>query len=101
MKWRVLAMLSAGVPALAGAVGCSSDAHDDARLAGGAAGISGVGNASPGGGANAGGSASAGSGGLAGGACVEQPAPQRTQGALLSLALKLSMTNLPFVFGQQ
>ena len=101
MKWRVLAMLCAGVPALAGALGCSSAAHDDERLAGGAAGISGVGNPSPGGGANAGGSASAGGGGVTeGGTCVERPAPQRTQGTLLSLSLKPSLTNLPFVFGQ-
>ena len=105
MNWRVLAMLGLGLAGLAGALGCASDARDDARLVGGGAGISGANNPSPGGSANGGAGASvAGNAGAASGggteACVEQPVPQRSQGTLLSLPLKLTLANQPFVFGQ-
>lgn len=105
MKLRLLAVFWAGAVALAGSLGCSSDAQSGVGL-GGSAGTAGASNLGGGAGSSAGsiGSAgntgSAGSAGLTDSACPEKPSPLRTQGSMLSLPLQLIMAGKPFVFGQ-
>ncbi len=94
MKLRWSAVLLAGAAALAGSLACSSDAQNGTGPTGGAAGISGASNL------DAGSGGSSASTGLTDSACLEHPAPQRTQGTLLSFALRLVMSGKPFVFGQ-
>ncbi|MEI9952851.1 MAG: MbnP family protein [Pseudomonadota bacterium] len=92
MTLRWPAVLLAGAAAWAGSLACSSDAHNGAGPQGGAAGISG---------ASHGGSGVGGAGaGLADSACLEHPTPLRTQGTVLSFALRLVLSGKPFVFGQ-
>jgi len=103
MRLCGLAVLWAGAGALAGSFACSSDAQQAGGSAAGAAGMSGA-SSDNGGGGGAGNPSSAGNPGSAGSAglsaCPEQPVPQRTQGTLLSLPLKLVLANQPFVFGE-
>jgi len=91
MKWQSLAVLLAQAAALAGVLGCSSDARSRGGPGGGAAGLSGASNLSSGGGGSAGSTDSA---------CLENPTPRRSQGSVLSLPLQLVMDGKPFVFGQ-
>lgn len=114
-------MLSLGTALWAGSLACSST-HESAAAGGVAGAIGGMGAAVGGsadafGGAfggtagasanSAGASARAGAGGASGGspgatgsACAEHPAPERSQGTLLSLSILPVFSGKPFVFGQ-